>query len=65
MGCSKQIVHLQEATLQVRPVCVFRPAGRSVGKLRAVSSCLKDLLKEIVGITPSLVLIPVIMSKLT
>lgn len=68
MDCSKQIVHLQETTLQVRPVFVCRPTDRSVGKLREVRSCLEDLLKEIVGVSPqspSLVLIPIIMSKLT
>lgn len=55
MGCSKQIVHLQEATLQVRSVCI-QATGRSVGKPREVSPCLEDLLKEIVGVSPKALL---------
>lgn len=64
MGYSKQIVHLREATLKVRPVC--RPMVRSVGKWREVRPCSEELLKEIeFPQKPSLVLIPIIISKLT
>lgn len=45
MGCSKQIVHLQEATLKVWSVSIQAYCQlASVGKWREVSPCPEDLL---------------------
>lgn len=66
---SFQIVHLQEATLKVRPACIqARCQLGNVGKPREVSPCPEDLLEERnSGIPPEalpLVVIPVIIYKL-
>lgn len=65
MGCSKQVVHLQEATLQVRPVCI-QAYGQECEEAERSQPLLQRSSERNTGSfpqSPSLVLIPIIMSK--